>query len=282
MPYLVTGDYYYLEEMYFWAGWDIGDSNYSYRQGTKGIITEITRGEAWAIRNVADAANMAPDGDLEKPYLNEKLSNNLTYWTQKYVQNGNYPSIRYWQATLASDRPDADLDASCSHFTSPWMDDYMLLALGHIKDIGYPSHALVNWLGQSIINRFSAPGYNPNRGAVYHIPVKYWVSPGVAADYPTWLDVNNGFVNDAGPADLPNPDYPNNYTYSARAALTTSRTCPAARRPGTGSTPTSTTRACCPPTPAGPSCPAPPRLATSTATATSTWSTCSGWSTPSA
>jgi phosphodiesterase/alkaline phosphatase D-like protein len=220
VPYLVTGEYYYLEEMLFWAGYDLATGNWSYRQGSTGIIQEQTRGEAWGIRNVADAANLTPDGFVEKPYLTQKVNNNLAYWGNTYVLSPNYPCIRYWQtgSNLPSGgRPDDTLAANCTNYTSPWQDDFMLLVLGHLKDIGFDSRALVNWLGTTAIDRFHAPGFNWFRGASYHIPTHYDDGAGHVLPYATWADIENAYVN---PDPTSFSDNVGGYEYIARAALT--------------------------------------------------------------
>ncbi len=146
-------------------------------------MQEQTRGEAWGIRNVADAANLAPDGFVEKPYLTQKVNNNLAYWGNTYVLSPNYPCIRYWQtgSNLPSGgRPDDTLAANCMYYASPWQDDFMLLVLAHLKDIGFDSRALVNCLGTTAIDRFSAAGFYGFRGASYHIPTHYDDGTGIA------------------------------------------------------------------------------------------------------
>ncbi|HUW83251.1 MAG TPA: Calx-beta domain-containing protein, partial [Phycisphaerae bacterium] len=221
VSYLVTGDFYYLEEMYFWAGWNLSDSNHDYRFDSLGIFRDQTRGDAWAIRNVADPANLAPDGhSFDKSYFTSKTSNNINWWYDYYVVNGDYPSIHYWQDQDVISRPDGSLDPTCTHYTSPWMDDFVLVVLGHMKETGWATTALMEWMGESIINRFSHPDYNWYRGAPYHIPVKYDAGGGTSARYETWLDVNNAFVDDVGPSDFPNPDFPSSYSYIARCAMT--------------------------------------------------------------
>ncbi len=225
IPYLVTGDFFYLEEMYFWAGWDLASGNWSYRGGSTGLIIEQTRGVAWVARNVADAANMAPDVDtFEKSYFAQKINNNLASWTITYITNGNYPSVHYWEDQSNYDydggRPDSTLVSTCRAYTSPWMDDFLLCSLSHLQDIGFSSQNLVDWLGVSLINRFHHPDYNWYRGAPYHIPVKYDDGQGGGIRYATWADVDAAFVAQPGPTDFPDPDGVNDYRYHARAAMT--------------------------------------------------------------
>jgi hypothetical protein len=216
VPYLVTGEYYYLEEMIFWAGWNLSWGNTAYRQGSLGIVQEQVRGEAWGIRNVADAANLAPDGSPEKAYLRQKVLNNLTYWTNSNVP-GAYGAVRFWGKQSMVERPDGSFEPTCMYYISPWQEDFVLLVLAHLKDIGFDARALVNWLGKTAIDRFSAQGFNWFRGSSYHIPVEYNDGAGNPIPYTTWADVEATFVN-AAPTTF--GDNPGNYDYIARAALT--------------------------------------------------------------
>lgn len=82
VPYLVTGDRWYADEVRYWANYCLlatfQDAYYNARGGSAGImLRNETRGIAWAIRNVSDAAAYLPDGDPARPYLAQKLMNTL-------------------------------------------------------------------------------------------------------------------------------------------------------------------------------------------------------------
>ncbi len=47
VPYLVTGDFYYLEELYFWAGYELADGNASYRGYDLGIVNDSIQRAEW-------------------------------------------------------------------------------------------------------------------------------------------------------------------------------------------------------------------------------------------
>ncbi|MCX7745338.1 MAG: right-handed parallel beta-helix repeat-containing protein [Clostridia bacterium] len=226
VPYLMTGDYYYLEEMYFWAAYDLAACNFSPDWGrnyAQGLIRDQVRGEAWAIRNISDAAALAPDGDPEKAYLLEKVYNNISSWETKYITN-NYHPLHFWGviSNRGSDggRPDDTLVPNVRSFTSPWMDDFVLITLGHMKEMEFKTQNLVNWLGQNVVDRFSHPEFNPFRGASYHIPATYTDDPNVLSpeyNYSTWAAVKAAFVT-AEPTKYTNK-YANAYPFNARAAL---------------------------------------------------------------
>ena len=219
VPYLVSGDYYYLEEMLFWAGYNLSWGNPGYRQYSAGLLSEQTRGEGWGIRNIAHAAILTPDAFSEKAYLRQKIANNLTQWTNEYVPGSNYPCIRYWQVGSTLVRPDDALDPNCLYYTLPWQDDFVLLVMSHLKDLGYDTRALINWLGVSVVGRFTSPGFNPFRGVDYRIPTQYNDGSGSGVPYATWHDIDQAYVDQPGPTNFADYEYSDSYAYIARAAL---------------------------------------------------------------
>ena len=217
VPYLVSGDLYYLEEMHFWACFDLGASNSGYRGGTQCWLIDQVRGNGWAFRNIVDAAAMTPDTMPEKAYLNAKIANNITHWNSGYIINGKLADDSYlW--VRGCQRP------------AGWLDrpEYLLhegrhLA-GRVPDPGrcsmpgrwgYPTLDLVHWGGRGLIDRFSDwPGWNRFRGAPYVMPIM-GIGP---TPYATWADVNNGFADKVGPSSFAGA-YVGDYNYAARGDL---------------------------------------------------------------
>src|SRR5690606_38118052 len=72
IPYLLTGEHFYQEQMQFWAGFSLLDNafglygNYCYSRNVTpdylGIAGQV-RGTAWALRMAAEAAWAAPEAD---------------------------------------------------------------------------------------------------------------------------------------------------------------------------------------------------------------------------
>ncbi len=84
VPYTLTGKYYYLEHEMLQAGFAAGNGPGCYypaqgydRQGHYGMLYSQTRGVAWALRTMAYAAFIAPDGAPEGPYFASKVINNI-------------------------------------------------------------------------------------------------------------------------------------------------------------------------------------------------------------
>jgi chitodextrinase len=105
VPYLITGDWYFLEEVYFAAAHDLGvavnGTNMWSRHDTWGWFNDQdiqTRGQAWGRRDIAQAAFVAPDGSPEKAYFTEKVNNNLA------VEEGyqNTTTGQFYQACTSS------------------------------------------------------------------------------------------------------------------------------------------------------------------------------------
>lgn len=89
IPYLVTGDRYFMDEMVFWANFCL-TASYEHGGGKGWVHHNELRGMAWAMRDIADAAAYAPDGAPVKAYLEEKLANNLA-WFDEYARSHKSP-----------------------------------------------------------------------------------------------------------------------------------------------------------------------------------------------
>jgi len=89
IPAFLTGYHYYITGAQFEAAFVLvtatGGANrtgvVSARQGSRGIIYDpvIHRGTAWAMRNLAWATILTPNGDVEKSYFKDKLKNNAAF-----------------------------------------------------------------------------------------------------------------------------------------------------------------------------------------------------------
>lgn len=94
VPYMITGDRYYADQMKFWASWSQlatypGDSVSNGvdfgRQQSMGLLAQNgNRGFAWPLRELADVSAYLPDDDADKAYFTECLNNNLA-WLENYA-----------------------------------------------------------------------------------------------------------------------------------------------------------------------------------------------------
>ncbi|MBV5346278.1 MAG: hypothetical protein JZU63_12565, partial [Rhodoferax sp.] len=81
IPYLVSGDSFYLDEIQFWANWNMGRQNPGYRSRNLGLInSDEMRAQAWSLRSLGESARALPDSHVMKEYFKTKLSNNLAWY----------------------------------------------------------------------------------------------------------------------------------------------------------------------------------------------------------
>ncbi len=96
VPYLITGDWYFLEELQFWAAFNSTtsspDPGCTYcRNEDWGYTATETRGRAWVQRNLMHAAVMSPSGSAEKEYFTRKLDHFLAILEGAFdIRNGAF------------------------------------------------------------------------------------------------------------------------------------------------------------------------------------------------
>ena len=167
LPYLVTGDYYYLEELQFWAMWNTFSDNPGYRDNIKGLLKpDQVRGQAWSMRTLSQAAYITPDADPLKSHLQTFLSNNLDWYNANYSNNASanklgvivngYAVVYGEQIGIA-----------------PWQDDFFTAAIGYANDLGFEKAApLLRYKSKFLISRMTDPGVCWIDAAIYAMKVR--------------------------------------------------------------------------------------------------------------
>ncbi len=169
LPYLVTGDVYYLEELEFWAMFDVFNSNPGYRENVKGLLKpEQVRGQAWGLRTLGEAAYIVPDADPLKDDFKRILKNNLDWYNAEYTDNPGANKLGFIANGFALGYKDGTGIA-------PWMDDFFTAAIGHLADLGFgPDGAskLLAWKAKMPILRMTAPGTCWTDASIYELIVR--------------------------------------------------------------------------------------------------------------
>lgn len=164
LPYLVTGDYYYLEEMQFWAGYNALANRPEYREFQKGLFANFEdRGQAWTLRKLARVAAFTPDNHPLKSYFLGMLDANLDHYTNIYLD----------------EKPNGfgSLISRIYPRSSPWMDDFFTWAIQMTADLGFKkAQALATWKGNFPVMRMGRGSKNNNDfchifAAAYHIRI---------------------------------------------------------------------------------------------------------------
>jgi hypothetical protein len=177
LPYAISGDYFQLEELQFWANWNMILANPEYRQREKGLLAwGQNRAQGWGMRTLGQAAYITPDSHPLKKYFNDKVNNNIVNYIAKYPQNaaanpfghleGHYPYPPYGMA--------------------PWMDDFFTWSMGYLYKLGFTQVLpLAQWKAKFVVGRMTEAGYCWLQAGIYELQV------GVDANkpYKTWAEL---------------------------------------------------------------------------------------------
>jgi hypothetical protein len=167
LPYLVTGDYYYLEELQFWAMYDVYESNPYYREFAKGLVkSDQVRGQAWSLRTLGEAAYITPDNDPLKAQLTGFVNNNLDWFNATYTNDSTANKLGIVVNGYA-------LGYNNGTGMAPWMDDFFTSAVGHLADMGFAkAQPLLVWKAKFPIGRMVGSGACWITGAMYAMNVR--------------------------------------------------------------------------------------------------------------
>ena len=179
VPYLLTGDRYYLEELQFWANWNLLQANPGYRDRERGLVKwDQPRGQAWSMRTLGHVAYIAPDDDPMKKYFADRLAFNLAWYTQEYVTDATASPLGYLRngATLGDDGT-----------LAPWMDDFFTSSIGGLVALGFDdARPLRDWKARFATGRILDPGYCWIFASAYHMAVQ---DPATKAFYPSFAAI---------------------------------------------------------------------------------------------
>ena len=175
VPYLLTGDPYFLEELQFQANWHMW--SHGSQNGLGLLSNSQVRGLAWTLRQVALAAAVTPEFVpswlLPRDYFLRKLENNRRWLAERtidsidpFVQTFHFP----WVTDLRS--------------IGSWQEDFITLVLGQIVLMGFAAwRPIHDWACGSLTARGTSTSGWP-RG----VPVWYYVTAVDAASVtaPSW------------------------------------------------------------------------------------------------
>lgn len=145
VPYLLTGDRYYLDQLKLWANfamiWTWPDNTSWPREGSKGIlIGNQIRGIAWGLRALAEAAAAVPDGDPEKDYFASRVTHNLTAlnaYSQNPAKQSEFGTL---DLVFAGKWPERETFGAQgvpgSVWTPPWQFAYLAWVLDRVPEMG--------------------------------------------------------------------------------------------------------------------------------------------------
>lgn len=168
VPYLVTGDHYFLEELQFWANQNAFRTGAGYRGGALGLLNWLqVRGQAWSLRTLGETAYITPDANPMKSYFETLLQNNITEYTNRYTGSGVAVN------SLGVITDGYSLVYNSGQGLAPWQDDFFTWAIGHIVELGYTQAIpLRNFKAKFTVGRMTDPNYCWIFGSNYTLNVK--------------------------------------------------------------------------------------------------------------
>ena len=197
LPYMVTGDYYYMSELAFNASYNEIWSNAYYRDYGNGLIDQAhsqVRGKAWVLRNMAEAAWLLPDNYPLKAEFNADVENSLADWNTKYTNNPNANPLHTmnFQAGYS-------VNGGTNNATTSWQHNFLTWSVGHAAELGFSGATeFYKWLAPFEISLMTdwqtnlTHGYCWLEASAYAIVVKdasgNWLpsfSAAYAATFPT-------------------------------------------------------------------------------------------------
>lgn len=167
LPYVLTGDHYFLEELQFWGMYNVFNANPGFREYAKGLLKpEQVRGQAWGLRTLAQVAYITPDSDRLKEHFTRILDSNLAWYNANYTDNPaanklgvliNGYAIVYNNGTGIG----------------PWQDDFFTSAVGVASDLGFTEATrLLGYKAKFTVDRMVAPGACWIDASIYQMTIR--------------------------------------------------------------------------------------------------------------
>lgn len=203
VPYLLTGDKFYLDEMMFWASWNLAAIAPTYRNNSEGLINDQVRGQAWGLRSVGEATRAAPDNHALKGYFESKLQNNIAWHKLNKSENGAHVSPM--GLIIKGDQPS---------LSGVWQNDFVAIVLSQLVEEGYQdAKQPLDFMSRFNVGRFlnESNGYCLYRAAGNYLNIR---SGSTGPFYTNWRDLFQANYSDSSCASGVDP---NSYPESASA-----------------------------------------------------------------
>ncbi len=167
LPYLITGDHYHLEELLFWANYNILRHNPSYRGHEKGLLRRTApREQAWSLRTLAQSAYITPDNHSLKSYFNEKLQHNIS-WYQEYYIDSTENTVELGFLT------NGGAIAYNAGGIAPWQDDFFTWSVGYVTELGFSeAQPILEFKSTFAIERMTNPDFCWLKASSYTLEVR--------------------------------------------------------------------------------------------------------------
>ena len=177
VAYMVTGSYYYMEEMAYYASISELTANETYRGFSQGLIDPArsqVRGKAWVLREMVDAAWLLPDGYPLKAEFNADVNNSIANFNATYTHNPAASPLG-----LMNSGSMYSMNGGTHNGGTPWQHNFLIWSVGHATELGFVGAAeFRNWLAKFEIGLMTDWQTHPTQGycwleaSTYSVQVK--------------------------------------------------------------------------------------------------------------
>lgn len=227
--YLLTGDYYFLEQSLFSAAYTTMDNNAAAKSSTLGrgptgsegaLYWGETRGQGWALRTRVHTASITPDSMPEQQYFVTLTNKALAIWEGMYNvtdtpnkdnalwtfgRNTIAPKEFVYSAGAASPlgqwvHGDKFATSYVSEYydmsktangASPWMTHIVVLAMGRAEELGFAAGPMKRFVGRVLAGPALEPGFALELLSAYRQPS---IKQPNGAWFQSWLAVQDGYL----------------------------------------------------------------------------------------
>lgn len=221
MAYLLTGRFYFMEQVQFSATIGYLKNTDTIRQTSKGLfLTDVgantTRGAAWSIRTLTQAVCVTPDNDGLRADLLTSLQENVGYYYDTYVAQAD--NQFGFVTAYANYTP-----GSGKLSISPWQQDFVTSTFGFMLDVDLVGsttktelEAFFAWKAKSAIGRLGGTAITEflyRDAAPYYLTVATQNPGQWLADWGAIYEATIGVTNPGNEGDLRGGNYPDATSY---------------------------------------------------------------------
>lgn len=182
LPYLMTGERYYIEEIGFWSSFSCMGISPPFRGFSECVPGNVqVRGFGWTMRTLGQCAYIAPDGSDIKAECNRILANNVAHYTSKMATSDAWNRFGIFETPLTWS-PYGNVALA------PWQQDFAASSLLHMwKDLGIDLVApMAQQMAKFSVARLTSPDWCYQFAADYNLTFKEVPGGPVVA---SWKDV---------------------------------------------------------------------------------------------
>lgn len=171
VAYLVTGDWYYLEELTDWSVWVSLTQNPTYRNYSDGLLShDQERGQAWGLRTLGYAAYILPDDDPFKNRFNHVVDSNIQWYNRTYTDS---PDANKLGIITNGYTVVYSLHGQDNNGIAPWQNSFFVWSVGNLKDLGFHgADELLKWVAKFPLDLMTSPDFCWTEASAYQLQVR--------------------------------------------------------------------------------------------------------------